>query len=622
MYLSIFTDELAQDVARVLPLVKSWGLDAVDLRGRVFGKSIHALDAAELRQLRTLLNQHEMSVGCLESSLAKVHWPDAARRKEEEEKLEGLLRAADALDCRLVRAFFYWQPLREERGQLAVRPDVLQKTLDLFASLAERARQAGLTLAFENCGVLPEEVFALLDALNVPGWGLAWDVANTWDCEERRRDEDGYLRRLLRRTLLLHVKANGALEGLGRELIPYPKVLKACHDAGLRGPVSAETHNPDKTVSDEEQSHRLVEAIKRAWPPAAGYAKGRTGAVVKRAWHDRPVGFAVVGLGMGHENAKTVVTNSGCRLIGVAELVEQRAERSGKEFGVPYTTDFRDLLKLREVEVVYVVTETGNHAAVALEAMAAGKHVLVTKPMEASVEACDRMIQAAERHGVLLAVDFNRRFTPETLQLREAVARGVFGRLWSGECSMKILRTMAYFRENGGWRGTWKLDGGGVMSNQLIHHIDELVFVLGMPRKVRANVWTQAHEIEAEDLGVATWLYDDGLVLSVHATTSYPQPTWYLRLELTGEKGAYAHRHGGPYPTPLSQWYLDKRWSETAPVAVQSPWRNAADNMAAAIRTGAPLVCDGRDGRRSRAVLDAMYESALRRNGDWVTPAT
>lgn len=614
MYLSIFTDELATDITKGLPVIKSWGLDVVDLRGRVFGKSIHALDDAELKRLRALLDEHEISVGCLESSLAKVHWPDSSRQKDEAMKLEGLIRAADALDCRLVRAFFFWQPPREEQGQLAVRPDVLQKTLDMFASLIERARQAELTLAFENCGVLPDEVLALLGALDVPGWGMAWDVANTWDCAERRKDEDAYIRRMLQRALLLHVKAHGAIDGS----IPYAKVLKAAHDAGLRGPVSVETHNADKGVSDEEQSHRVVEVVKRAWPPAAATVKGRPLRSIRRAWHDRPVGFAIVGLGMGHENARKVVAASGCRLVGVADLIEQRAERTGKEFGVDWTTDYRTLLDRQDVEVVYVVTETGNHAAVALDAIAAGKHVLTTKPMEANVEACDRMIQSAAEQKVMLAVDFGRRFDREVLVLREAVGQGVFGRLLSSECSLRILRTMSYFRENGGWRGTFKLDGGGVFSNQCIHHIDELVFALGLPQKVRANVWTQTHAIEAEDLGTATWLYANGLVLTLNATTSYPQPTWYMRLELVGENGAYAHAHGGPYEKPMTRWYLNKTWSDQALAAVESPWLNAADNMAAAIRTGAALVCDGRDGRRSRVVLDAMYESARKRNGEWV----
>lgn len=621
MYLSIFSDELALDVDKALPIIKSWGLEHVDFRGRVFKKGIEALDAKELKELRRLVDDNGLTVGCLQTSLCKVHLPDAERRKQEAEKLEGIIRAADALDCRLVRSFHYWQPHRtepERAGALAIQPDALQQVMDMFNPIADRAKAAGLVMAFENCGVLPDEVFAILDALDVKGWGMAWDVANTWDCDERRKDEDAYIQRMLKRTICVHVKAGGALEGLKRELIPYGKVMNACHSLGMTGPVSAETHNPDKSVSDEARSLQLIEAIRRAWPAAAPQSNRKKTRIILREWADNPVGFMVVGLGMGHENSKKVRAASGCKLVAVVDLVEERAKRTGEEFGVPYGTDFRKWLDDDSVEVVYVVTETGNHAGVALEALNAGKHVLTTKPMEASVEACDKMIALAEKKGLILAVDFDRRFVKATLALKKSVESGVYGRLLSAECSTKILRTMDYFRHNGGWRGTKKLDGGGVLSNQVIHHIDEMIYYLGVPSKVRANVWTQNHDIEAEDLGIATWLYDGGLVVNLHATTCYPQPTWYLRIELTGDKGAFYHVSGGPCGKAVDKWYLNGAWTETAPEPVELKWLNAADNIAAAIRTGAELVCSGREGRKSRAVLDAMYRSAYDKGGDWV----
>lgn len=621
MYLSIFTDELGVDVAEGIPVIKSWGLDHADFRGLVFGRSIHALDDGQLRRLRELLDTHGMKTGCIQSSLAKVHLPDAAIQRAEQDKLEGLIRAADALECRLVRVFHFWQPGKEERGQLAVRPDMLQRALDLFEPLARRAKEAGLVLAFENCGVTPDEVFAILDALAMPNWGMAWDVANTWNCEERKRDEDAYIRRMVKRAKALHIKAHGSVEGVAPFLIPYEKVLHACHNAGMEGPVSIETHNPDPAVSHVDRSRQVLATLRKAWPTAApGSTSSEEPAVgaVKREWEDHPVGFVVVGMGMGYENSRKVVNTPGCRLVGVCDLVEARAQRAGEAYQVPFNTDFREWLKRDDVEAVYVVTETGHHADVAVEALRAGKHVLVTKPMEANVAGCDRMIAAAEEHGVRLGVDFGRRFLDRMLTLRQAVADGVFGRLLSGECSVKILRKMEYFRENGGWRGTRALDGGGVFSNQAIHHIDDVVFALGLPAKVRADVWTQAHDIEAEDLGVATWVYGNGLVLVFHATSSYPQPTWYLRLELAGDQGAYAHACDGPVGDSWTRWYLGGAWREQAPTVVKSPWLNAADNFAAAIRTGAPLVCDGRDGRRSRVVLDAMYRSACDNGGNWV----
>lgn len=269
MFMSIFSDELGIDISEGAPIIRSWGLDAIDLRGQTLGHDAEALPPDSLPDLQKLLQRNGLRVGCLQSSLAKVHLPGADRCRAEAEKLEGIIRAADALDCRLVRAFHFWQPPPEQRGALAAQPDELRKTLDLFSPLAARAREAGLTLAFENCGVTPDEVFAMLDALGVSGWGLAWDVFNSWDCDERRQDVDAFIRRMVQRARLVHVKASGAVEGYA-EQIPYGKVLQACYDGGVQGPVSAETHNPDPAnVSNEEMSRRVVEVIRQAWPAAA-----------------------------------------------------------------------------------------------------------------------------------------------------------------------------------------------------------------------------------------------------------------------------------------------------------------------------------------------------------------
>ena len=129
---------------------------------------------------------------------------------------------------------------------------------------------------------------------------------------------------------------------------------------------------------------------------------------------------------------------------------------------------------------IFVLTETGRHAEIALAALGAGKHVVITKPMEATLDACDEMIRTAEARGRLLAVDFNRRFTTELNTLREVISQGRLGRLLNGSFALKIRRTMDYFHGDGGWRGTRRWDGGGVLSNQSIHHIDILAFAVGV----------------------------------------------------------------------------------------------------------------------------------------------
>ena len=624
MFPSIFTDELGLDFPETLPILKSWGLTHCDLRGRVFRRAFEDLAPEQLADVRKLLDQHGMKIGCLQSSLAKVHLPDAERRGAEAAKLEGIIRAADALDCRLVRAFFYWQPPGEAEGQLAVRPDEQQKVLDFFGPLADRAQAAGLLLAFENCGTTPDECFTVLDALGVPAWGFAWDVHSSWNCDERRTDQAAFLIRMAQRARLVHVKANGAVKGLAGDLIPYDKVLQVCDNAGVQGPVSAETHNPDRSVDNAEMSRRVVEVIQKAWPTAAPgglFDTAKPKKSVSRPWADDPVRFVVVGLGMGHSRAKMIQNTPGAKLVGVCDVVEERAKHTAEECGVPYETDARRWLDKPEVEAVFVLTETGNHGKVACQALEAGKHAMVTKPMDATVAACDRMIRLAEAKGLTLAVDFSRRVEEGPLSLKAAVDNGRFGRLLGGDATLKILRMMDYYRSNGGWRGTRALDGGGVLSNQNIHHLDELAFCLGIPARVRCNIWTQDHDIEAEDLGVATWLYESGFVLTLYATSSYPHPTWYFRLELHGDKGAMVRAAGGPFDRPVERWFLDGAWGDKAPDRAESEWLNCVDNFAAHLRAGAPLVCDGRSGRRSQAILHAMYASAYNNDGGWVDVA-
>lgn len=619
MIVSLITDELGLDLAEALPLVKSWGLTHVDLRGRIFGKAFEDLDVGELAEAKALLARHGLKVACLQSSLGKAHLPGKDRLAAEAGKLESVIRAADALDCRLVRSFFFWQPPAEDRGALATDTEATARVMDAFGPLASRARQAGLVLAFENCGTTTEECLAVLDALGEAPWGLAWDVADEWfSSDVRAADQTGYINRLAPRTRSIHVKAAGIVKDLG-DVLPWDRVLQACDNAGLQGPVSVETHNPARpAVDDPAMCRKVLDGIKRSWPTAAPSMAGEAGpdfAAYKRDYE--PVGFVIVGLGMGHARGKWIRQTSGARVVGVVDRNLDRARQSGEEFGVPFTDDLAPWLANPECEVVYVLTPTGLHAKVALDALKAGKHVITTKPMEASIAACDEMIRAAEDNGVLLAVDFERRFHADLLGLRKVIRDGLLGRMLGGEVSLKVLRTMEYFKAGGGWRGTRAMDGGGVLSNQCIHNIDEVVFALGVPARIRAEIRRQTHEIEAEDLGAALWEYADGTLVSLWATTSYPHQTWFSRLELYGTAGAVAMVGGGPVDKPHTRWFIGGAWGDKPPLEVTPEYATAADNMAAAIRTGAPLVADGRDARRTQAVLDAMYRSA-HGSRDWV----
>jgi sugar phosphate isomerase/epimerase len=274
MYISVFTDELKiDDVAEALDVIRGWSVEHVDLRKRFFGKEFLDLTTDEMKRVRALLDERGLRVAVLESSLGKCHLPDAEGMKREWEKLEGILRAAEIFDCRLLRSYNCWQPKDEERGRLHELPERLDQVLSLFGPLAERAWSEGLAIALENCAVRNHEIRAVVERLNVPGWGMAWDVLNGWfaDREIREKDEEGYIRQAAREALMIHVKAKGAVKvNQDVELIPYQRVLELAREEGFDGPVCIETHNPDaEDVGDVEQTYNVLNRVRHAWPAAA-----------------------------------------------------------------------------------------------------------------------------------------------------------------------------------------------------------------------------------------------------------------------------------------------------------------------------------------------------------------
>ncbi len=626
MRLTVFTDELMADIDRSLDIVKGWGGEYVDFRGLVNGKAIEFQTESELRALKARLDGMGLKTAAIESSLCKLHLPDEAARAKEEEKLEGLIRAADILDCRLIRAFNYWQPYNDASaaGQLGVRPDLMSQVMTMFKPIADRAKRENLILAFENCGQTAAEVFALLDALGVPEWGLAWDPYNEISAFEAGSDaEYKYLSDCLSRSLLLHVKAGSVLTNDLPEKdvhgVPWRRILNALKASGKDAPVSIETHNPQGSpFTNEDATRRCFEYIRSLM--STGYAHTVAEALndrcyFERSYKDDPVRFVQVGLGVGAGRARQIMNTEGCKLYGVCDTDGDKARRIGEELGVPYSTDINEFLKDENVEVMYTTVPTGLHASVSEQCLLAGKHVLTTKPMDANADNCRRLINTARATGKMLGVDFDLRVDNNNLALKKAVDAGWFGRILAVHSSLFVRRTQDYYDENGAWRGTWALDGGGAMSNQGIHEIDRLQFLFGVPKRVRSVIYTQCHDIEAEDIGFAEWDYGNELLVRFFSTTNYPLDAWTTKLEIIGSEGAYSATGGGPDGS--SAYYgKDGKWTKEAPYKTEREWKHAADSFASAVRKGTPFSAYMDEGLRSRAILDCMYVSA-KNGGEW-----
>ncbi len=187
-------------------------------------------------------------------------------------------------------------------------------------------------------------------------------------------------------------------------------------------------------------------------------------------------------------------------------------------------------------DAVILATPNGAHHTGAMEAAGLGKHVLVEKVLDISIEAMDRMINACRDAGVTLAVMFQRRMSPDNISLKRLLDNGELGRVWAASMDVKFYRDQAYY-DSAEYRGGYAIDGGGPFIQQAAHNADLLCWFFGMPDKVVSMCDRFAHDIETEDHGVALLRYPDGLIVSFTASTVC-KPGFPTRLELHAEKGS------------------------------------------------------------------------------------
>lgn len=334
-------------------------------------------------------------------------------------------------------------------------------------------------------------------------------------------------------------------------------------------------------------------------------------------------GFAIVGCGMIAEyHARAIAEIPEARLLAVQS---RNAENAGKiaamavgECAIYDTVE--GLLDHPGVDVVSICTPSGAHLEPAILAASAGKHVVVEKPLEITLPRCDAIIDACDAAGVRLCTIFPSRFAAANQALKAAVGAGRFGRLTLGSAYVKWWRAQEYY-DSGGWRGTWKLDGGGALMNQAIHNVDLLQWLMGPVDQITAMTATLAHErIEVEDTAVAALTFRSGALGVIEAATS-AFPGLAKRIELHGTAGSARVEQDD-----ITLWEFAARVDSDRDVIIKSTDANsgAADprgikhdghreqlaDFLEAIDEGRPALVDGREGRKAVEIIRAIYRSS------------
>lgn len=275
----------------------------------------------------------------------------------------------------------------------------------------------------------------------------------------------------------------------------------------------------------------------------------------------KKINVAVVGLNMGAYHLECFAKNPLARVVAVCGLNAAFAAETAKKFGVPFSTaDYRDLLRMKDLDAVSIAVPTGIHAPVAIDFLNAGKHVLVEKPMSHTRASALEMAAAARRNGVVLTVHHNRRYEPGAQYVKRLVDSGALGEIyfvrtgWRRNGNARISPTY----ETGGhtFNRNWftmKDQGGGVLLDLGTHMLDRALYLLGFPAVSRVMCHThrelgkieeatEGYEYSAEDLAAAMIQFDTGTTLQLEVSFGSYIEENAVYLELYGSKGGVSFR--------------------------------------------------------------------------------
>ena len=330
----------------------------------------------------------------------------------------------------------------------------------------------------------------------------------------------------------------------------------------------------------------------------------------------RRLGFGLIGCGrIAPRHAQSIAELPGARLVAVADIVQARAARFATQYQADCHTDYRQLLERQDIDIVNICVPSGLHAQLAIEAMQAGKHVIVEKPMALSLQDADRMIAAAQAAERKLCVVLQNRYNPPMQALRRAVDEGRLGRLLLGNATVRWYRPQAYYEDS--WHGTWAMDGGAIM-NQSIHHVDALQWLMGDVASVFAYTATLAHRMEAEDTGVAVLRFRSGALGTIEGSTITHPENLEGSVAVFGQRGSV--KVGGMAMNRAVIWKIDgepeqdevlSAREQVEPASIYgASHKSVIADMMAAIVEGRESNTNGPEARKSLDLVLAIYQSS------------
>lgn len=332
--------------------------------------------------------------------------------------------------------------------------------------------------------------------------------------------------------------------------------------------------------------------------------------------------YALIGCGRIATNHVTAAVNNNLEIVAVCDIVPEKMEEIlakhnlADDKSIKRYTDYKQMLEENELELVSIATESGKHAAIALDTIDAGVSVIIEKPMAMNIADAEEIIKRADEKNVKVSACHQNRFNVAIQEVRKAIEGDRFGKLSHASINVRWNRNKGYY-DQAPWRGTWEEDGGCLM-NQCIHGIDLLRWMMGDEVvEVYGATRQQFHDyLEAEDVGVAVVKFKNGAIGTIEGTTNvYPQ-NLEETLYLFGENGTV--KVGGKSTNTIDVWdFKDETAEDQKNKGLEEETSNVygnghtslfADVIEAIKEDRAPYV-DGVAGRNALEMVLAIYKS-------------
>lgn len=331
--------------------------------------------------------------------------------------------------------------------------------------------------------------------------------------------------------------------------------------------------------------------------------------------------FALIGAGnIAKIYVEALAQIPSAQLTVICNRTESTGRPLAEQAGARWLAGYTQAVAQPDVDAVIVATPSGSHLEIAQAGAAAGKHLLIEKPLEITLPRVDALIEAARAAHVTLACVFPQRFTEGAHVAKAAIQAGRLGRLTLCDAVVKWHRPQSYY--DGSWRGTWALDGGGALMNQSIHFVDLLQWLAGPVVQVQGMFATLAHTMQTEDTATAVLRFAHGGLGTIQGATS----TWPgapARVALHGEHGSIVLEEGRIVTWDLADATIEERdhylgeaqtggsgAGDPMAIGAEKHRRQLADFIQAVESGGTPAI-DGAEARKSVEIIRAVYRSAV-----------